>query len=300
MALEAQHDLEKIENHGIRQGLVAELALPGIMKSVALRLLDFYRMSTGNLRFPIEFPGIAIYRKILRIVAIPQVSGRSGSLVPVEGGFHIFVGINDPSTRRRWTIAHELGHTYFFDISEPRPVSSFGAGSDFIERLCDEFSSELLMPQWSILNTKHLMFEQFNHASVETDASRYGVSIQAFFIRLGRLEAFKSTSRFALLFENVPNRHSGFARKLRVTTSLVPRVSGMFVPTNIGFEKLGLRGPESLFQSHLESLSCEEAVSVWVRGGSGKFVKAIIPCKASYKCYEGYDHTTIVGLFELQ
>ncbi|MBI4334773.1 MAG: ImmA/IrrE family metallo-endopeptidase [Chloroflexi bacterium] len=76
-------------------------------------------------------------------------------MVEQDGNLVIYVNSRLPIARRRFTIAHEIGHTYF---TKKRPDSvglaetRFGCQTEFaqnsssIEALCDIFGVELLMP----------------------------------------------------------------------------------------------------------------------------------------------------------
>lgn len=70
-------------------------------------------------------------------------------IVPVDAGFKIQYTQGHPQARRRFAIAHELGHTLFFE--EPgstKAVSKLqGAEDPTIEGLCDFFARALLLPR---------------------------------------------------------------------------------------------------------------------------------------------------------
>ena len=65
----------------------------------------------------------------------------SGALVARDGGFRIVCATDLSPQRRRFTIAHELGH-----VIVERYSRSGGRQSKELERLCDMFAAELLMP----------------------------------------------------------------------------------------------------------------------------------------------------------
>ena len=80
----------------------------------------------------------------------------SGQLLPTRNGFEIVMPENtkrQPSTRWRFTLAHELGHTLFFlsgpsgpERIFPRPLGPLSALSRREEGLCDSFAAALLVP----------------------------------------------------------------------------------------------------------------------------------------------------------
>ena len=74
----------------------------------------------------------------------------SGCLIPAQAGAHVLVRARDPRGRRRFTVCHECGHTFFPGYAlQPQfrcaPTSTRGA-RDPIEGLCDIAASELLLP----------------------------------------------------------------------------------------------------------------------------------------------------------
>lgn len=85
---------------------------------------------------------------------------------------------HSPPLRRRFTLAHELGHVLFAD-SEPPTALQRGrtCRGDEVERLCDVAASELLMPE----DSSRRFFD--NHGispdSVSNFAGRFAVSLQA-------------------------------------------------------------------------------------------------------------------------
>jgi|GEM_PF-3775737 len=80
----------------------------------------------------------------------------SGQLLPTRNGFEIVVLENSktqPSTRWRFTLAHELGHTLFFFSGPngperifPRPLGPLSPLTRREEGLCDAFAAALLVP----------------------------------------------------------------------------------------------------------------------------------------------------------
>jgi hypothetical protein len=66
----------------------------------------------------------------------------SGALLKERHGFKIVYHSSLPHGRKRWTIAHELGHALFETTGKNPPRS----GRE-VERLCDMIATELLMPR---------------------------------------------------------------------------------------------------------------------------------------------------------
>lgn len=113
-----------------------------------------------------------------------------------------------PETRRRFTIAHELGHLLLhkdeklhiderFPIGFRDGVSSLAEDDNEIE--ANQFASELLMPlEFLAKDLKDLSLDMESEEAIAELANRYQVSLQAMTIRLSRLASFaekKTTAR---------------------------------------------------------------------------------------------------------
>lgn len=96
-----------------------------------------------------------------------------------------------PPARRRFTIAHEIGHhllgrkiepgskLFYFDTSR--------TGRSTIEKACDRFAALLLMPE-EIVRQYHQELSHNDEQRVRIMAERFGVSIWALRRRLNELE----------------------------------------------------------------------------------------------------------------
>lgn len=79
------------------------------------------------------------------------LTGCDARLLGTPHGYIAEINAGHPESRRRFSICHELGHTFF----EPRPgmtrnmndVISRCYEQDLEEKLCDMFAAEFLMPQ---------------------------------------------------------------------------------------------------------------------------------------------------------
>lgn len=111
----------------------------------------------------------------------------------------IVIGVNSihPENRRRFTIAHELGHLLLhqsdnFHVDERFPidfrteVSSLAVDPKEIE--ANQFAAELLMPiEFLAKDLKNLSLDIETEDAIKNLADRYQVSLQALTIRLSRL-----------------------------------------------------------------------------------------------------------------
>jgi hypothetical protein len=73
---------------------------------------------------------------------------RDGMLLPVQGGFIMKLNSQRPPVRQRFTCAHEIGHTFFYDMSGARPWRPpQSLSSNWVEEgLCYQFAEEMIMP----------------------------------------------------------------------------------------------------------------------------------------------------------
>jgi Zn-dependent peptidase ImmA (M78 family) len=98
----------------------------------------------------------AVVEKIFKIKIVETDLGKSvsGFLEKVGSEWLIYVNILESETRKRFTIAHELGHfiydrnKYIADASlEPDQIFFRDDNTNPIERRANEFAAELLMPK---------------------------------------------------------------------------------------------------------------------------------------------------------
>lgn len=119
-----------------------------------------------------------------------ELSDSAGVLVPVEGGFGILLQSTDSARRKRFTIAHELGHfcipTHLRGaISCVSPETGRNGSGSAIEREANEFAVELLMPQTAISQT--LKFGSVNLARSNEISEAFDVSLVSAALRVSEL-----------------------------------------------------------------------------------------------------------------
>jgi len=109
--------------------------------------------------------GVDPFRQSLhRVRNIAEIRpGRPGSLigehahiVPEGRQYVVHYRMNLSTNKRRFSVAHEIGHTYFFDPNDPgKPISPFQSsvsGLATIERLCDFFAESVLLPRRHVVS----------------------------------------------------------------------------------------------------------------------------------------------------
>ncbi len=121
----------------------------------------------------------------------------SGMLVIKKGRTTIVVNENHHSNRKRFTVAHEIGHyelhrdqdQVFIDAT---PVffrdTTSAEGRSLQEVAANTFAAELLMPEQNMREILHSQpIDVFDDAAIRRIANQFGVSSQALTIRLTRL-----------------------------------------------------------------------------------------------------------------
>lgn len=109
-----------------------------------------------------------------------------GSIRKQDNGFVIYVSPFQSAERRKFTIAHELGHLFLHmgykinsDLwNNQKNATYYRTGDSIMEYQANEFAAALLMPKKAY---KEIMDQYTNGNEVETDkiASYFGVSISA-------------------------------------------------------------------------------------------------------------------------
>lgn len=104
-------------------------------------------------------------------------------------GFRIVLNLSVPATRLRFTLAHEVCHTFFY---EHVPGLKFmpHEPDEIEESLCDFGAAELLMPKQSVL--KKADCAPVSLRSLDGLAGSFGVSPEAMLVRLRSLRLWKA------------------------------------------------------------------------------------------------------------
>ncbi len=179
-------------------------------------------------------PPVAGLEQLARLRGVVEISESpalrtQGMTYPTERGLVIKVSAALPPVRRRFTLAHEIGHTYFFlpessaGTTRLRHLSALTSLQE--EGWCHNFAGDLLMP-WVWLKTD---MENVDDASIEallSLAARYEVSVEALLLQLARFRAWPTLAIFC-------EPRSGGAVVRRVLTFGLVRRSGLARGTSV-------------------------------------------------------------------
>lgn len=130
------------------------------IKEKCLQITDELIIQTHQNKVPISLDKIAEIRKIHDIQYLDTATNHSnfdfqGEIVPDDKGFTVRLNSNHSDVRNRATLAHEIGHTLFYDTSKSPPRKIYTSDDSKEEWICWDFASFLLIPEWSILEIKY-------------------------------------------------------------------------------------------------------------------------------------------------
>lgn len=179
------------------------------------------------------------------------------------GGFRVRIASGPNTSRTRFTIAHEIGHTFFYDlralppkrfgdVDSPSAVLPFRYGNSKLEEdFCDALASELLLPEESAraeLESIVRMTDPFRFlVGIERVSAKWGVSVLTTLSRLNTRYRFP-TNLLATVFRRQPHVKSGKDPSLRVVYSYPKPSQGWFLPANKRAASIGFTGANILYR----------------------------------------------------
>ncbi len=104
-------------------------------------------METGQYKPPFDPEPIAKIRKA-KILKLPL--DNDGMLIPTKEGFTMKINNSMPLVRQRFTCAHEIGHTFLFNIGTSPPSKAFAINKNLHwaeEKFASRIAGEILMPE---------------------------------------------------------------------------------------------------------------------------------------------------------
>jgi hypothetical protein len=218
-------------------------------------------MESGGVGPPFDPFALADY---LKVSVTPREDVRDAQTVYRDGKFHIEFNPNRPKGRVRYSVSHEIAHTFFPDCKQQirhRATHIEMRDDEWqLEMLCNVGAAELLMP---IGSSPELQEENPTIDNILEIRARYEVSIEAVLLRFIKLTqnpcAIFSASRIAPEKEiykidySIPSRT--FPKKVPSGT-ILPSNSIVGECTAIGFTAKTTRVQELWHQS-LDALRVE-------------------------------------------
>lgn len=237
----------------------------------------------GRESVPVNLHGIA-RNKGYRIRLRPRAGGcPEGRLIPAGASFVIELLRDAPANRRRFSLGHELGHTFFYRLGPTGQVRKLDICTrteyEAEERICDLIAMAMLLPRSQVCQF-FLSRPRDSAANVlrtlEQTARAFRSSNEALACRLSQVaaEAVDAAVLF-LCFRKGPKPNS--EPKLRVEGCYrFGAMRDVFVPKNIGVRQgLNLKSPAELFQKW------QAARATLERGGRFIVDDGILVCSRS-------------------
>ena len=136
---------------GAHLSRIAGISSPqAAMKQVVrVRLRTFFE-NGGSLDLPVDLKSLSSFFGV-RTVSHAKNLRADAMLIPQSGGF--VVRLRSPPVslgRLRFSWAHELAHSIFFERKDKLPTRVVPTGTDLEERLCDLAAREILLPESSV------------------------------------------------------------------------------------------------------------------------------------------------------
>lgn len=162
-------------------------------------------------------------RRGLRIVEdLPSMDRRDAELQVVSDGFLVHLKPGVPEKRKRFTIAHEIGHSLFYrngqhqiGILDEREIQAE-------EIICHEFARALLLPREPVRESLKLLMNASAWSvlnQLEGVVNRFQVSMPALVARLGAIKLYVDPILILILrYRN--NQKTGQDPKLRIIQSV--------------------------------------------------------------------------------
>lgn len=205
--------------------LMSDLTNGRTGRAAAVRLGEYAwrtcHKERGGIGLRADLGAIAARRGVNRIERLAMLRD-SARLERASDGYRLFVRASDDPKRQNFSIAHEIGHTYFGNVAEEaagrqRPTDSGSNPEE--ERRCDIFAASLLMP-------RRVFSEQFRQHAIAGPtrcvvelASGFDVSIDAAALRIDELRLLNGTPKMILIAIRDPGhdtwtiKHSAYDRR---------------------------------------------------------------------------------------
>jgi len=160
-------------------------------------------LSNGTLSgLPVDVEGIS--RSVgLKVIDFPFQEDISGVLVLDEEGATIGYNPNESNVRKRFSIAHELGHFIlharnstsgmFMDkLLFRKNITTYSSKEEEIEREANYFAANLLMPAQLVINeVNKLNHSKDDEENIKILSKKFDVSVSAMTYRLVNLGIYK-------------------------------------------------------------------------------------------------------------
>jgi hypothetical protein len=184
MVLANQDFFEKERSELIRLFVRRATGIESAPAAAMSALIQGLRKSAGAKGLACSFEPFLKLRKIFAVEYVRRFAC-DGAIEPLgdryENGFRLVLKRDCPSTRTRFTIAHELCHTFFYEMV-PEVKFRDHETDPSEERLCNIGAAELLMPSRRLKRQAKGLDKSLD--SLEILAAGFNVSLEAMLLRL--------------------------------------------------------------------------------------------------------------------
>jgi len=141
---------------------------------------------------PVDISEVAKIRKVHSIILSSEQENKEDAvMIPDLNGFIIKIPENASLTRNRFSVAHEIGHTLFYDL-QSRPPSRLSTRFNINKKdrkeewICNDFAREILIPQKLISKSSALMLKKPSIDNIFSLSKLFRVSPKAICWRIFR------------------------------------------------------------------------------------------------------------------
>lgn len=160
------------------------------LRRAILAVADPLREEAGAVKAPVRLPRLAGARQIHNIAFFATTRSPEAVLVPIERGFLVRLRPGVSEHRARFSLAHEIGHTFFYDLSASPPRRLLGMQHNVLrdrkkEDICNAFARELLIPRALVAAVRRVLHSRKGSLAELGDlARRFEVSVEHAAIRM--------------------------------------------------------------------------------------------------------------------
>lgn len=269
---------------------------PSAIRIKASDAIEHFRSAVGELTMPLNVDALASLLGIAITDEYPGHSEDAELVSTIDGRVSIRVNPDRPGTRKRFSVGHEISHTFFPNYQVKtwcRTDARYRRREnpeDLLEMLCDIGSAELLMPlPWFTQDVAGVTAG----AGLVDLALKYVVSREATLRRFAELHSgcvaavflswkLKPTQQWTIgqisqhhLFGADPAERARRAKKLRVDYSIPSRdfaQAGYYVPADKSVEDDG-----PLYEAASTGRPCEGEAQIDLGSASGRHRVLAIP-----------------------
>lgn len=179
----------------------------------------------GETSIPVNVYKLAARKGFTILEDLTEASCEEGQLLAISSGYRIRLRKTVTDARKRFSLAHEIGHSYFYRDEGEGPRHVIGvlnsAERSAKEKICNQFASTLLMSGVALCNYLKRVGTDSPPSIIsvlQLAATEFQVRMPALLTRIGRLEL--EWPPCLLICSSVrPNPKTGIHPKLRIEFS---------------------------------------------------------------------------------